>query len=92
MRAVAVFAAAVHRGKTGRGLEPQRGRASTASDRVAGCRFWTQDINFHFDFAEGPNTKISAKYQNTDVIYFDIFNFILATLNIRESPRTFYEN
>ena len=41
--------------------------------------FGVKYFKFHFDFAEGQNTKVSAKYQNTDAtLYFDIFNFIWA--------------
>ena len=54
--------------------------------QVSGCRFWSQHISSYFNlfyFAEGQNTKVSAKYQNTDVFWCFQFD----DGKIREIPR-----
>ena len=49
-------------------------------------------FNFHFDFAEGQNTNISAKYQNTDVFDNYIFKFQFYFSKNHEILRNFHEN
>ena len=53
-------------------------------------------FNFHFDFAEGQNTKMLAKYrQNIEIrMYFDDFNFVVAKFAklFHEIPRNFHGN